>query len=83
MNWKKQIKKDLRQRVRENPTPRHAEIAEARGQSSKVTEGECKVNPCEAITCIRNENRQCVLAEITITQQGRCAQYIKRGTPMK
>ena len=70
MTWKNKIKKDLRQSVRDNPTPRHAEIAEARGQLP--ISGECKVDPCEAVTCIHNKNRQCTLAKITISSQGVC-----------
>jgi hypothetical protein len=81
MTWKNKIKKDLRQRVRDNPTPRHSEIAAARGQLP--VGGECKVNPCNATTCFHNQNNQCNLAKITITPQGRCAQYIRKGTPLK
>jgi hypothetical protein len=70
MTWKNKIKKDLRQRVRDNPTPRHSEIAAARGQLP-VSE-KCRVDPCEMERCIHNNNRQCTLAKITITPQGSC-----------
>ena len=81
MTWKNKIKKDLRQRVRDNPTPRHSEIAAARGQSP--IKGECRVDPCEAQSCMHNQNSQCTLPKITINPDGRCAQFMKKGTPMR
>ena len=37
--------------------------------------GQCRVAICNATECVHNENRQCMLAEVTIANDGGCEQF--------
>lgn len=41
----------------------------------------CVVDPCNAVTCIHNKNRQCMLPKVTINKSGGCEQFDEGSGP--
>jgi len=72
MSWEKAIKKewdirDIRQR-REDKRGHY-------DRPQRDIRDKCVVRVCEATSCKYNSERNCTLANVDITQDGRCKQY--------